>query len=169
MPPRMRVRGIAATSRSSPSHGFSRQVRIITSNSEDPARSMTRKPLRSMSGATGSAMPACMRMPQRLCWPSRMVSSRNSIWAMSGVLWLAVLWQKHTLEPSRVDAIADEVRMGSDGPEEGNVGRDAFDNEGFKRRPQALDRGTAIRCVNDEFRDHAVVEGRHVRAFFHGR
>src|SRR6202041_2802480 len=149
MPPRTRVRGIAATSRSRPSQGFSRQVRIMTSNSDDPARSITRKPVLSISAATGSAMPACIRMPQRLCWPSRMVSSRNSMWAISGFLWLTVLRQKHALEPSRVDLIADEVRMLRDAAEERNVGRNAVDNEGFQRRSQPLDGGGTVGRVDD--------------------
>src|SRR5271167_1358287 len=157
IPPRMRVRGIAATNRSRPSQGFSRQVRIMTSNSEDPARSITRKPLRSMSGATGSAMPACMRMPHRLCWPSRMVSSRNSMSAISGVLWLTVLRQKHALEPSRVDLIADEVRVLGDTAKEGNVGRNALDNEGFQRPSQPLDRGKTVGRMDDKLGDHAVI------------
>src|SRR5262249_9758967 len=124
MPPRTRVRGIAATRRSRPSHGFSRQLRIITSNSEEPARSMTRKPLRSISGATGKAIPACMRMPHRLCCPSRMVSSRNSMCAMGGFLSLSVARQEGCLQPARVEAPLGEVGMSGDRAQKRDVGGD---------------------------------------------
>src|ERR1700722_13229141 len=97
-----------------------------------------------------------------------MVSSRNSIWAILRVLWLTVLGQKHVLEPSRVDAIVDEIWVRGDGAEERNVGRNAFDNEGFKRRSQPLDRRRTVVRVDDKLCDHAVVERRHDGAFLHG-
>src|SRR5205085_9428968 len=78
MPARIGVRWIACRNRSSPSQGSSRQYLTRTSMNELPVASMTRKPVRSRTSATGRAMPACMRMPQRLCWPSRSVVSRSS-------------------------------------------------------------------------------------------
>ena len=53
---------------------------------ELPAKSMTLKPVRSRTSATGSAMPACIRIPQRLCWPSRRVESRISTLGMRDLL-----------------------------------------------------------------------------------
>src|SRR6266851_8616418 len=45
---------------------------------ELPVASITRKPVRSRISATGRAIPACIRIPHRLCWPSRSVVSRTS-------------------------------------------------------------------------------------------
>src|SRR5882762_6066412 len=45
---------------------------------ELPVASITRKPVRSRMSATGSAIPACIRIPHRLCWPSRSVVSSSS-------------------------------------------------------------------------------------------
>src|SRR5689334_3375653 len=69
---------MAPRSRSSPAHGSSRQYFTSTSMNELPVASITLKPVLSSLPATGSAMPACMRIPQRLCWPSRSVSSSSS-------------------------------------------------------------------------------------------
>src|SRR6266436_6925850 len=51
---------------------------------ELPVASITRKPVRSRTSATGSAIPACIRMPHRLCCPSRSVVSSNSTCDMLG-------------------------------------------------------------------------------------
>src|SRR5258707_11090736 len=45
---------------------------------ELPVASITRKPVRSRTSATGRAIPACIRIPHRLCWPSRSVVSSSS-------------------------------------------------------------------------------------------
>src|SRR6266853_904088 len=81
---------MASRSRSRPSHGSSRQYLTRTSMNELPVASITRKPVRSSTSATGSAIPACIRMPHKLCWPSRSVVSSSSTCDMLDPFQLAL-------------------------------------------------------------------------------
>src|SRR5882724_10546257 len=161
MSPRIGVHGIDCTRRSSPSHGFSRQWRISTSIIEEPARSMTRKPVRSMIGDTGSAMPACIRMPHRLCWPSRIVSSRNSTWAMTELLSFSKVWKTLVLQPARGDPVFAEIGMRR---HEGNQRQGClgtFQAEIADSLQSALDRLATVPTLGDQLADHGIVEWGH--------
>ena len=57
------------------SHGFSSRKRRHVSNVAPPQASMAQYPTRSIFGRIGSMSPICMRVAQRLCWPSRIVVS----------------------------------------------------------------------------------------------
>src|SRR5437879_3898110 len=123
-----------------------------------------------MIGATGSAMPVCMRIPQRLCWPSRMVSSMNSMWAMdSASLSFFVGRQQRLLKPAGRNCVGDEIWMPHDEAQERQVGRDAIDCELVERRLHAGDRVGAVLPPYDEFPDHAVIEGRNEGVGMHRR
>src|SRR5262245_3834955 len=78
---------------------------------------MRRKPVRSSCGTTGSAMPARIRRPQRLCWPSRIVSSRNSMCAMALGLRLDVAERLPLLEEPAVGDAHPPHDAGDAGPQ----------------------------------------------------
>ena len=67
--------GVCALMDRSRSHGFSSRKRMHVSNVAPPHASMAQYPTRSILGRIGSMSPICIRVAQRLCWPSRMVVS----------------------------------------------------------------------------------------------
>src|ERR1700738_4382793 len=158
MPPRTGVRGIDCTRRSSPSHGVSRQCRISTSIIEEPARSMTRKPVRSMIGDTGRAMPAHSRMPPGVCLPPRIVSSRNSTWAMMELLSFSKVRKTLVLEPAGGDPVFAEIGMRRyEGKQRQGCVR-AFQAEIADSLQNALDSLAAVPTFGDQLADHGIVE-----------
>ena len=125
---------------------------------DEPVRSMTRNPVRSMIGAMGSAMPQRISMPHRLCWPSRMVVSRNSMCAMMCILLsFGERRQAGPFQPSRRDGVVPEIRVPHHESLQCQVGTQAADFEGVQSAFQPADGIFAVGTASDQLADHAVV------------
>src|SRR5260221_7504166 len=123
-----------------------------------PVRSMTRNPVRSINGDTGSAMPACILRPQRLCWPSRIVSSRNSMCATSCSLSRLEGRQTNVLQPACSNVIAAKIRVTDDGARQRQRGLGPLEGECIDRSAHPADCLRAVPAMRDQFADHGIVE-----------
>src|SRR6266850_1337039 len=106
---------------------------------ELPVRSTTRYPAWSMSCATAARCATFIRMPHRLCCPSRRVWSMISISAM----------EEYSLEPLRVDVVCLEVGVIHDAPMQLDRCVDAVDFECCQRGPPVAHGIVAVGATDD--------------------
>src|SRR5262245_8273249 len=130
------------------------------SKMELPVRSTTRYPACSMSSATAARWPTFIRMPQRLCCPSRRVWSMRSISAtvhpppFSGSADERGAIEDDPFEPRGVDGVGTVVRVVDDPAKDADGRVDTFDHEGTERADHAVHCLRPIGAGDDELGDH---------------
>src|SRR5256886_11630437 len=140
------------------SHGSSRRKRTQTSNTAPPTSSMHSKPASSRMPATGSIWAVVMRVAHRHWCASRNVVSITFTLLTRPSRRLPVL-----LDPARVNAAGDEVRMLEHAAMERDGGGDALHVEVGQGAAHASDGGGPIAVSHDDLWQQRVVERRHRR------
>src|SRR5688572_32283857 len=113
-----------------------------------------------MSPAMSARWATFMRIPQRLCWPSRSAWSMMSISANCRFLCSERRQhrgQERGLEPAGVDLIVSEVVVRQHRPVEFTSRLDALDLELVERVQRRRDRRRAVYAGDDQLGDQRVV------------